>query len=304
MGSAPEEFADLFARGLSERRRTLTWLSDRLRERGVRVGVSTLSSWRAGTRRPERQASLDALPEIEDLLGLEPGVLRGALGPSRRPGRVHGVVDLHHLLKPDVAAGVGEALVALGLSEAFEGVTEETMGVTVDLDEVGRQLVWTFRFRLRATRHDVGAYPFWVVVPDQQHPSAVSAVAGAAVGRRRHVPDLGMTLHELILDVPLRIGDTAVVEVQVDRRPVAPDDDDLEFTLWAPRPTREVEMWVRFAAVVPAVCELRLEPLVGDVDTRYVDTGGSRSVHLVARRFGPGAMTIRWSRTRSTLQDD
>ena len=72
-------------RALETRGLSLTALQRRLADRGHRVSAGTLSYWRSGQRLPEKPTSLDAVAEIEELLGLDAGALRSRIGPSRRP---------------------------------------------------------------------------------------------------------------------------------------------------------------------------------------------------------------------------
>ncbi|GAA3582718.1 hypothetical protein GCM10022222_79380 [Amycolatopsis ultiminotia] len=62
----------------------------RLRSRGTAVSLATLSHWQSGRCRPERPESLQALENLEDILGLPGGVLRRLLGSPRPRGRHSG----------------------------------------------------------------------------------------------------------------------------------------------------------------------------------------------------------------------
>ena len=73
--------AAIAARGLSLER-----LRSRLAERGLHVGVATLSCWQNGHRRPERPESLRAVSALEEILGLPPEALVVLLGPRRPRG--------------------------------------------------------------------------------------------------------------------------------------------------------------------------------------------------------------------------
>ena len=79
-------FPEAFAEALSRRGVSLSWLHQRLVERGHPVSPAALSYWRSGRSQPERGTSRDALIEIELLLRVPPGALLSRLGPSRRPG--------------------------------------------------------------------------------------------------------------------------------------------------------------------------------------------------------------------------
>src|SRR4051794_23474109 len=83
MGDGP--FAQAFAEALERRAVSLSWLHQRLVERGHPVSPAALSYWRSGRSQPERGTSRDALVEIERLLRGPPGGLTDRPGPARRP---------------------------------------------------------------------------------------------------------------------------------------------------------------------------------------------------------------------------
>ncbi len=70
---------------IRERGLTLDRLRWHLAQRGIRIGLSTLSLWQHGHSRPERDSSLKAVRALEDVLGLPPrSLLRllAAAGPA------------------------------------------------------------------------------------------------------------------------------------------------------------------------------------------------------------------------------
>lgn len=73
---ASEELADRFRQSLRRSGLSLDRLAARLGERGHQVSRTTLSNWQRGHTRPVRSDSLAAIPDLEQLLGLEPGALR------------------------------------------------------------------------------------------------------------------------------------------------------------------------------------------------------------------------------------
>ncbi|MCI0689357.1 MAG: hypothetical protein L0Y54_19295 [Sporichthyaceae bacterium] len=66
---------------------TLERIRVRLLERGVRTSLASLSNWQRGRCRPERARSLQAVRELEDILGLPADSLVTLLGPRRPRGR-------------------------------------------------------------------------------------------------------------------------------------------------------------------------------------------------------------------------
>src|SRR5206468_428808 len=74
-----------------ERGLTLDRLRSHLAERGIRVGLSSLSDWQHGRSRPLRAGSGRAVAGLEDVLGLPRGSLARLLVQPPRPGGVRPV---------------------------------------------------------------------------------------------------------------------------------------------------------------------------------------------------------------------
>ncbi|MBM7517093.1 hypothetical protein [Nocardioides nitrophenolicus] len=272
----------------------MTWLHGRLRERGLRVGLSTLSYWRSGQRRPEGSASLDALAEIEDLLDLRSGSLVDRRGPSRRSGAIARSADVQETLDSTNAQLIDVALGELELTDAPSWAVEEAASFTVDLDEHGCLSRVRLRFRLRAVQDAVDRIPMWFLA-ERALPEAVELVElrGARPGRRVDRREVGLLVHELLLERSLVRGESAIVEASL-RIPEHDSEPDTEFILNPPRRISEIELWVRFDRV-PASCRVRTAELGGRPVEVAVDLRGARSAHHAVRGFGPGALGISWS---------
>lgn len=87
---APALRAAIRVRGLGLER-----IRYRLRSRGTPISLATLSHWQSGRCRPERTESLQALANLEEIVGVPQGALTRLLGPPRIRGPVHTVG--HHL---------------------------------------------------------------------------------------------------------------------------------------------------------------------------------------------------------------
>ena len=72
---------------IRERGLTLDRLRWHLAQRGIRIGLSTLSLWQHGHSRPERDSSLKAVRALEDVLGLPPTICGVTGGGSSGPAR-------------------------------------------------------------------------------------------------------------------------------------------------------------------------------------------------------------------------
>ena len=91
LDAAPGGFADLLNVAVEASGLTLYAIQRQLALSGVNVSVTTLSYWRRGRSRPERAASLRAVPLLEELLGLPDQALSGRLGSPRPRGRSGGI---------------------------------------------------------------------------------------------------------------------------------------------------------------------------------------------------------------------
>ena len=224
---AEDSFSAVLGRAIEVRGISLLALQRRLADRGHRVSAGTLSYWRSGQRLPEKPTSLDAVTEIEDLLGLDPGTLHGRIGPSRRPGPP----------LPQVAAGaaapadvpVQEALRELGLADAGQELQDITLHITVDVDAERQMTRQTVRTMLRATAS--GAQRWYHVIFAEQpvpEPLFLEQVVGARVGATVDRPEVGLVASELVLPRPLEVGETAIIETSNPaRRPGRPGHDVL-----------------------------------------------------------------------------
>ncbi|WIX81597.1 transcriptional regulator [Amycolatopsis carbonis] len=82
-------FADALRAAIRARGLGLDRIRYRLRGRGTSLSLATLSHWQSGRCRPERPESLQALRNLEDILGVPPNSLRRLLGPPRSRAQLH-----------------------------------------------------------------------------------------------------------------------------------------------------------------------------------------------------------------------
>jgi hypothetical protein len=75
---------------IRERGLTLDRLRSRLAQRGIRIGLSSLSNWQQGVSRPESSTSLRAVEALEEILLLPVGALGRLLDARRYPDRSTG----------------------------------------------------------------------------------------------------------------------------------------------------------------------------------------------------------------------
>ena len=282
----PEAFADaLKGRGVS-----LSWLHQRLVERGHPVSPAALSYWRSGRSQPERGTSRDALVEIERLLCVPPGALTARLGPSRRPGPRPG-----HKNSPALFAdtpGVHAALVDLGFSGLNDELVEVLRHLTVDVDATGHATSVQVRAVVQARYDGARRTPVIVTLDDAGRAPRFVPTAGCHLGRQRTDVETGVFSAELLTERPLARDETCIYELRVE---LPHPSADVQFDHYAVRRMGELLVWVRFApSRIPAYVE-RYAQVDGIEEAEEIALAGGSSAHALARGFGPGILGVRWS---------
>jgi hypothetical protein len=285
-------FAVVLGQALETRGVSLVALQRRLADRGHRVSAGTLSYWRSGQRQPEKPASLDAVTEIEELLGLDPGALHGRIGPSRRPGPPLPQVAVGAAAPADVP--VQDALRELGLAEAGQQLQDVTLQVTLDVNAEGQMTRQTVRTMLRATAS--GAQRWYHVIFAEQpvpEPLVLDRVVGARVGARVDRPEVGLVATELVLPRPLEVGETAIIETST--LLIDLGGPDTTYFHHIDRRMSEVVIWVRFdPAALPTRCVQTVQAMKQTAVETPLHLGGLDTVHVAARSFGPGSVGLTW----------
>ena len=283
-------FPEAFAEALTRRGVTLAWLHERLAELGCPVSPTALSYWRSGRSQPERGTSMDALAEIERLLRVAPGGLTERLGPSRRPGPRPGERSMQELFAD--RPGVVPALGALDFEGLYDELVEQLRHITVDVDRDGRATTLEVRAIMQARRDGARRTPLIVTLEGVSQAPEFRPVAGCSIGRSVTDPDTGVFAAELLMDHALARDETCLYELTIE---LTEPSGDAWFDHYAARRLAELLIWVRFD---PSRLPQRLERYVRtehDEDAAEIALGGGRSVHALARGFGPGMLGIRWA---------
>ncbi|MEV0581400.1 hypothetical protein [Nonomuraea sp. NPDC050310] len=264
------------ARGL-----TLERLRHRLEERGLKVGVTSLSYWQSGLRRPEREESIRAVTALEEILALPPTALTSLLRPRQR-----GPAPYSTIMEPAAAlAGMLEELGAtaddrrLHISGMFENVRigpdrsiarRETLQVVQAHEERADRYIMIYRA-------DAGCRV------DQVE---VRALEDCRVGRVRRDGPTHLVVAELLFDRALAVGETHVLRY--------------ELTDASGAEAREYERGFRFpaghytlrVAFDPAALPVRIR--------RYgrreeeLTLSAHRSAHLAESSLPPGLVGLSW----------
>lgn len=216
--------AAVAARGVSlERVRAL------LAEHGVSISVATLSYWQTGRSRPERAASLGAIGPLETVLGVPRGFLAGR-------------VDFRRGLDPDMASNLYtpapmldvldddweillSAFAQLGLVPD-DGLARVSVHDRITLDADGVQNRHEVRYVLLAQRDGVDRFPIWYDQAGCRDGGALSVVPerNCRLGRLLELPEHGAVAAEIVLDRPLRQGETTLVQYRLDIAAAPPVD--------------------------------------------------------------------------------
>jgi len=276
------------ADAMEQRRLTLTAVRDRLAARGHGVSLATLSYWRSGRRQPERISSLEALPELEDLLGLSTGTLSNlVVDPTgRRVGRVAPFADIvgYPVVAPVAETPVGEG----DLSRVATQVTID-VGPLREIQRVGvRRLVVANRDGVDGLTVFMGSD-----ADGDVSGNVVRAVAGCTIDEVR---DLASNVRStrLLFTRPLVLGESSLTEVEVTQAPGAGLMLENDYEIVAEQQLEEAQIWVRFdSAVLPARCWVYLTE-GGQLHEWPVELAGADAVHHRQRDFGPGTVGVRW----------
>ena len=286
----PDAFSDALRTAIAGSGRSLEALRRRLAERGTPVSIATLSYWQSGRSKPQRGSSLRAVLHLEELLQLPPGHLLDRIGPRRRPflpqqELAFGGLPIDH---PDAEL----ALADLGFG-ANPALVDVTIHDTLDVDDQGVERVRTIRNVVRAVRPGAQRLPalLTIDVPSGERAEFV-AVSGCTLGRQVSRPEVGVFAAELVLDRPLRLGESAAAEHRV----LIPRDlgprHCIEYYLV--REVTELMIWVRFSPARLPARVVTYSSLGGRTVSNPVHLNGSTSVQHVLHQVGPGVVGVRW----------
>ncbi|MFJ4721629.1 MULTISPECIES: hypothetical protein [Streptomyces] len=283
--------AAIAARGLPLQR-----VQHHLSRHGVKVGVTSLSYWQQGARRPQRPESLRAVRALEEILelpeeslirlladsGESPSGLRSAARSYRSLVEASGVLDQ---LLAELDCPPDGGLHTLGHHERLR------IGARRELAErESHHIVRAHRDgidRFVAVHHgDRGATPELM---------RVHALENCRTGRVRWHRDTGVLAAELLFDTRLRAGDTFLFRYGVEDGTAGVSR---EYVRGFDSPGGQYALQVCFdAAAVPVRCHRFAQhstaaPRSGCQNLAL--SGRHRSVHLVEPRLRAGFLGIGW----------
>ncbi len=218
-------FADALRAAIANRGLALNRIQAKLADRGVHVGVATLSTWQSGQRHP-RPDSHAVVTALEELLDLPAGWLAVRI-PRPAPGGS---------VQPYTVVDYGPTLARL-----LDQVRREAHGRLRSVNVVEEIVIGPDRSvsakRVIQTLVAVKDTDRQIVVHRGEPGCDVSlisprGVAGCRTGRVARDPEAGAVLGELLLDRVLTVGDTAVVHYEVEDRSGIESFEYLRFHEW------------------------------------------------------------------------
>nr|WP_206441392.1 hypothetical protein [Streptomyces boncukensis] len=278
------------ARGLALHR-----VRHRLAQRGIHIGVTSLSYWQQGARRPARAESLRAVRALEEVLGLPPESLLRLLAPAGGGGQERPASRSYQTLFADSAV-LRVLLAELG-SPPDGGLHTLDHWERVRIGP-GRQLLTrSSQQAVRAHRDGVDRY----LAIHHGDPGCtpgrvrVRADENCRVGRVRWSAGTAIVVTELLFDTRLRSGETHVFGYTFeDGTGGACQEYVRGFSFGGGRYVLQVGF---DAGQLPVRCHsfARTSAAARPSGAQELPLSGvNRTVHLVRADAGPGILGIGW----------
>lgn len=286
--------AALATRGLPLQR-----VQHHLAHRGIKVGVTSLSYWQQGARRPQRPESLRAVRALEDVLELPAQSLVRLLGPGT--DGAHADAD-----RPGARSYRSLAEAARTAERLFAGLTPPGDG---GLHTVGHQ----DRVRIGADRRLAGRDSHHVVRAQRDgidrclavhhgdpgcDPARVrvSALENCRTGRVRWDTDARVVVAEILFDTRLQAGETYVFGYGFEDGTGGPSSEYVRGFGFA---GGQYVLQVRFdEGALPTHCHRFAHATTGAPRGARTDlplSGPHHTVHVVEQGVRPGIVGIDWA---------
>ncbi|MGW0363542.1 hypothetical protein [Streptomyces sp. NPDC002990] len=283
--------AALAARGLPLHR-----VQHRLAARGIKVGVTSLSYWQQGARRPRHAESLRAVGALEEILELPQGALLRLLAtPEPDLGDARPAARSYRALV-SVGAAVERLLAAMELP-SDGGLHSVGHHERVRIGPAGELRARESQQIVRAHRDGIDRY----LAIHHGDPGCdasrveVTAYENCRTGRVRSCQEAGVVVAELLFDARLRRGDTYVFGYGVEDGTGARSSEYVRGFSYA---GGQYMLQVRFdEAALPVRCRrfARTGPRAPRTGlTDLTPSGRHRAVHLVEQSVHRGIIGIGW----------
>ncbi|MDF6041785.1 hypothetical protein LRD69_06340 [Streptomyces sp. JH14] len=267
-----------------------------LAHRGVKVGVTSLSYWQQGARRPQRAESLRAVGALEEVLELPRNSLLRLLGDGDSPTASERPATRSHRSVREASGAVERLLDALE-SPADGGLhtvghqERVRIGAGRELRRRDSQQV------VRAHRDGIDRYLAVYRGDPGCDPARVEVVAreNCRTGRVRRDRRSGVLVAELLFDTRLQVGQTYLFGYGFDDGTGGPCG---EYVRGFGSGGGQYVLQVRFdEAALPVRCRRFAQTTAGAPRGDRTDlalTGRHRTVHLVEQGVRPGLVGIDW----------
>ncbi|MFD8327093.1 hypothetical protein [Streptomyces lydicus] len=281
----------LTARGLA-----LTRVQHKLAQRGITIGVTSLSYWQQGARRPQRPESLRAVRALEEVLDLPAYSLHrllvpeGGLPEAERPA----ARSYRSLVAP---AGTLQRLFTELEIPADGGLHTVGHHERVRIGPARRLAERESLQVVRAHRDGVDRYVAIHRGETGCDPSRVRVRAGenCRLGRVRGDAEAGVVVAELLFDTRLRAGETHVFGYAFEDGSGGPSAEYLRGFNFA---GGQYVLQVRFdEAALPVRCRRFAQASAGaprSAQQELTLSGLHHAVHLVEQGVRPGILGIGW----------
>lgn len=281
----------LTARGLALHR-----VQHRLAQRGVKVGVTSLSYWQQGVRRPRRAESLRAVRMLEEVLDLPAQALTRLLSDAPVPPRPDRPAARSYRTLVEEAGAVERLLGELE-SPADGGLHTVCQLERVFIGPRREMRERSSHHVVRAHRDGVDRYVAIHHGDPGCDPGRVTVRAGenCRVGRVRWHAASGLLVAELLFDTRLRAGETYVFGYGFDDGTGGVSGEYVRGFSFA---GGQYVLQVRFDDdALPVRCRRFAQSAAGA--PRYGQqeltlSGRHRGVHLVEQGVRPGILGIAW----------
>ncbi|HEY9440825.1 MAG TPA: hypothetical protein VIS29_19725 [Streptomyces sp.] len=266
--------------------------------RGIKIGVTSLSYWQQGARRPQRPESLRAVKALEEVLALPGNSLLRLLEPggsgtgqdSERPAS-------HSYRSLTESSEAVERLLAELECPADGGLHTVGQQERVRIGP-GRELAGRDSQHLvRAHRDGIDRYLAVYCGDPGCEPSRIKLHAreNCRPGRVRWNRETGVLVAELLFDTRLRAGETYLFGYGFDDGTGGPSGEYVHGFRFA---GGQYVLQVRFdEAALPVRCRRFTQASAGTPRGARSDltlTGRHRTVHLVEQAVRPGLIGIDW----------
>lgn len=281
---------------IAARRLPLQRVRHHLARQGVNVGVTSLSYWQQGARRPQRTESLRAVRALEEILDLpEESLIRLLAKPSERPDCERPAARSYRSLLE--SSDVLQELIT-GLGSPLDGGLH-TVGHHERVRIGGRRelLGRDSQHVVRAHRDGIDRYLAIYrgdpgCVPDHID---VHALENCRTGRVRRHHETGVLVAELLFDARLRAGDTHLFRYGFEDGTAGAATEYFRGFTFA---GGQYALQVRFdEGALPVRCHRfaqhsQAAPRGGRQELTL--SGSHRSVHLVEPQVRAGILGIAW----------